>query len=181
VPSPLSSPTGTGTPLRMSKTAREKINMSFSFRSFPDYVEVDPGFPLLYRQFYVPSYFGSNDPMGKFVFKHWYVALYCDDDSQVALGLSPICNDCPSLVRVRLWFRVNPMLIEIHVALHYNACYAVLKTNQPHWLDSLSTRPQAHLICIRPATSRVLELTRSECALSASSQSPEEGRETSCS
>lgn len=38
------------------------------FRTFPGNVQIDPEFPLLYRKFYVPSYFAPNDPLGKFVF-----------------------------------------------------------------------------------------------------------------
>lgn len=43
------------------------------FRTFPDHVQIDPQFPLLYRKFYVPSYFSPTDALGNFVFMNRYV------------------------------------------------------------------------------------------------------------
>jgi hypothetical protein len=55
-------------PFPSSTPAAPKPAVVHPFRTLPDSVQIDPQFPLLYRKFYVPSYFAPQDPLGKFVF-----------------------------------------------------------------------------------------------------------------
>ncbi|KAF8319435.1 hypothetical protein DL93DRAFT_193590 [Clavulina sp. PMI_390] len=45
-----------------------KPSVVHPFRTLPAHVQIDPQFPLLYRQFYVSSYFAPSDPLGNHVF-----------------------------------------------------------------------------------------------------------------
>lgn len=45
-----------------------KPSVDHPFRTFPEHVQIDPQFPLLYRKFYVSSYFAPGDSLGNHVF-----------------------------------------------------------------------------------------------------------------